>query len=374
MLAPQRPAAVAGPGQGGAGAGRATPVRMGGTARVAWQAGKARPPRDPASRGRTVLPGARAMVMFGAMTRRAQASNHPGPRAPRMGQPQDALLQRLQAEGHRIPLSFELFPPHGADRRRDLDATVAALAPVATAGFSVTMGAGGTTRQGTHETCTAVAAQSGRPVMAHLTALGLTRAEALAAAEGLWEAGITRILALQGDRPRQGPIPPGFAHASDLVAALAARHPFDLSVAAYPETHPAARTPEADIDYLRQKLEAGARRAYCQFVLDPAAYGRFLDACGRHGIDAPIIPGLMPLEGWARLRGFARANGASVPAWLDRLFAPAEKRPELMPYLAAAATVEQARRLVAYGAPALHVYTMNRWPQALALAHLMGQG
>ena len=312
--------------------------------------------------------------MFGAMTRSTKTTHHPAATAPGAGQPRDALLQRLQAEAQRVPLSFELFPPRSAARRHDLDTTVDNLAPVATAGFSVTMGAGGTTRTGTHETCVVVADRSGRPVTAHLTALGLTKAEALETADGLWQAGITRILALRGDRPRAGPVPPGFAHASDLVAALAARHPFDLSVAAYPETHPEAASARADIGYLRQKLDAGARRAYCQFVLDPAAYGRFLDACGRQGIDAPIIPGLMPLEGWTRLRGFARANGTHVPDWLDRLFAPAEAKPELMPYLAAAATVEQARRLIAYGAPALHVYTMNRWPLALALAHLMGQG
>jgi methylenetetrahydrofolate reductase (NADPH) len=129
-----------------------------------------------------------------------------------------------------------------------------------------------------------------------------------------------------------------------------------------------------DIDHLKEKLDAGASSAVCQFVLDPAAYGQFVESCARAGIDAPIVPGLMPLEGWTRLRGFARANGTAVPDWLDRLFRQAEETPELLPALSAAATLEQARRLIAYGAPALHVYCMNRWPLPLALARLLGHG
>ena len=293
---------------------------------------------------------------------------------PLVEEPADALLKRLVVSQGAVPLGFELFPPRSAARREALLTAVDRLAPAADAGFSVTMGAGGTTRTGTHDTAVAVARRSGRPVTAHLTALGLSKDQALEAADGFWEAGITRILALRGDRPRavQGPLPVGFAHASDLVAALAARHDFEITVAAYPEKHPEAETLDADIDHLKEKLDAGARAAVCQFVLDPAAYGRFLDACARHGIDAPIVPGVMPLEGWTRVRSFARANDTSVPDWLDRLFTRGEETPELMPYLSAAATVEHARRLIAYGAPSLHVYAMNRWPLPLALARLLG--
>lgn len=293
---------------------------------------------------------------------------------PRLAQPTDALLQRLYEAGGAVPLSFELFPPRTEERRLALRETVDRLAPVAEDGFSVTMGAGGTTRTGTHETAVEVARRSGRAVSAHLTALGLTEAQVLEAAEGLWEAGITRILALRGDRPRAtaGPLPPGFAHAAELVAALAARHPFEIAVAAYPEKHPEAGTLSEDIDHLKEKLDAGASLAYCQFVLDPAAYGRFLDTCAQHGIDVPIIPGLMPLDGWTRMRSFARANGTRIPDWLERLFAQGEETPELMPYLAATATLEQSRRLIAYGAPSLHIYCMNRWPLPLALARLLG--
>ncbi|PWJ14986.1 methylenetetrahydrofolate reductase [Jannaschia seohaensis] len=290
-------------------------------------------------------------------------------------EPTDALLQRLFVSQGAVPLGFELFPPRSAELREALWTTVDRLSPVAEAGFSVTMGAGGSTRAGTHDTAVEVARRSGRPVTAHLTALGLSKDEALGAADALWGAGITRILALRGDRPRHAPepLPAGFDHASDLVAALAARHDFEITVAAYPEKHPEAETLDGDIEHLKEKLDAGAKAAICQFVLDPAAYGRFLETCGRHGIDAPIVPGVMPLEGWTRVRSFAVANGTGVPDWLDRLFAKGEETPELMPYLSAVATVEHARRLIAYGAPWLHVYAMNRWPLPLALARLLGR-
>ena len=290
--------------------------------------------------------------------------------------PHSALLRDLYEMQGKVPLSFELFPPHSAAGRDAMLETVDRLAPMASRGFSVTMGAGGSTRSGTFDAATDVATRSGRPVMAHLTALGLSRDEALETADRFWEGGIRRILALRGDRPRgvSGPLPPGFDHASDLVAALRQQHDFDIAVAAYPEKHPEADTLDEDIDHLREKLDAGASSAFCQFVLDPAAYGRFLEDCARHGIDVPIVPGLMPLEGWPRLKRFAQTNCTKVPDWLDRLFARAEATPELEPYLAATATVEQARRLIAYGAPGLHIYTMNRWPLPMALAEVLGQG
>lgn len=307
-------------------------------------------------------------------TRPLHGSGRGNTEATPVPQPTEALLKRLFEEGGKVPLSFELFPPRTEERRQALCDTVDRLAPVAAEGFSVTMGAGGTTRTGTHDTTVEVARRSRRPVTAHLTALGLTKEQVMKTADRFWNAGVTRILALRGDRPRvtAGPIPPGFEHAVELVAALATRHTFEISVAAYPEKHPEATTWEADLDHLKEKIDAGASRAYCQFVLDPAAYGRFLDACVRRGIDVPIVPGLMPLDDWTRLRGFALANGATIPDWLDRLFAQGKATPEMMPHLAAVASVEHARRLIAYGAPALHVYTMNRWPLPLALARLLG--
>ncbi len=289
-------------------------------------------------------------------------------------QPTDALLRDLFETAASLPLSFEMFPPRSAKSREKLLEAVRRLARVATDGFSVTMGAGGSTRTGTHDTAVSIHEATDRPVTAHLTALGLSRTDVKEAAQRFWEDGITRILALRGDRPRavQGLLPPGYVHAAELVAALRSLHDFEIWVAAYPEKHPEATSMDEDIDHLKEKLDAGACRAICQFVLNPEAYGRFLDRCGRHGIDVPIIPGLIPLENWSRIRGFARANGTSVPDWLERLFVGTEDVPEVSRLAAVAATVEQARRLIAYGAPALHVYALNRWQMPLALAWLLG--
>ncbi len=290
-----------------------------------------------------------------------------------MKQPTEALLKRLVQSGGKVPLSFEFFPPKSASRREQLFEAVDRLGPMAVDGFSITMGAGGATRTGTHKTAVAIAERCGRPVTAHLTAWGMSKIEALSYADSLWSSGINRILALKGDKPKGiTETPSGFDHAFDLVKALARNHPFDIAVAAYPEKHPGATDLDTDIDHLKEKIDAGASRAYCQFVLDSAAYGRFLEKCDRHGIHVPIVPGLMPLDDWKRMRSFAVANGTSVPAWLDQLFTIGETTPEIMPHLAVAAMVEQARRLIAYGAPALHVYTMNRWPLPLTLGRLLG--
>ena len=195
---------------------------------------------------------------------------------PLVPQPTEALLRRLVESQGAVPLSFELFPPRTEARRTALLETVDRLAPVAGEGFSVTMGAGGTTRTGTQDTAVSVARRSGRPVTAHLTALGLSREEALSAADKLWHAGITRILALRGDRPRvvQGPLPPGFAHAADLVAALRGSHGFEIAVAAYPEKHPRRRRSRRTWTTSRKSsMPAPARPTASSFWTPPPTAG-----------------------------------------------------------------------------------------------------
>ena len=280
----------------------------------------------------------------------------------------------LRLLANKLPLSFEMFPPRTEVGRSALATAVDRLAGVATGGFSVTMGAGGSTRTGTHETALEIARRSNRPVTAHLTALGRSRFDVLETAECFWRDGINSVLALRGDPPRSGRLcrDEGFKHASGLVAALRTRHDFQISVAAYPEKHPEAESLEKDIDYLKKKLDAGASKAICQFVLDPEAYGRFLDACARRGVTAPIVPGLMPLENWSRVRALAVMNGTSVPQELDSLFMNLKDRGEDSRSAAKNVFLKDAHRLIAYGAPALHVYALNRWEMPLALARVLG--
>ena len=291
-------------------------------------------------------------------------------------QPTDALLKALFEESAQIPLGFEMFPPKTPLGRADLLDAATRLAAIGPQSFSVTMGAGGTARRGTHETALDIKQATSVPVTAHLTALGLDRETIAATAEGFWQDGITRILALRGDAPKDADpaeIPHSYDHASGLVRALREMHDFEIAVAAYPEKHPEAASLDSDIEHLKQKLDAGASEAICQFVLNPEAYGRFLDACAAHGVTAPIVPGVMPLDNWPRIRRFAVSTGASVPPWLDRLFEGTGSSRELMHLTAMAATLEQVRRLVAYGAPALHVYTLNRWEIPLAIARMLGR-
>ncbi len=269
-----------------------------------------------------------------------------------------------------LPLSFEMFPPGSQQGRSRLAETVDQLGSLATGGFSVTMGAGGSTKRGTLETAIEISERTGRPVKAHLIALGHSRDDALAEADRFWNAGITRLLALRGDRPRSADnrADDGFRYASELVAALSARHKFDISVAAYPEEHPEAGSLDEDIDFLKQKLDAGASKAICQFVLDPEAYARFIEACAKRGVTAPIIPGLIPLENWARVRRFAESNGTVIPEALDRRYADLEPGSEACRAVTEELLVQHAHQLVSYGAPALHVYALNRWELPLALA------
>lgn len=285
----------------------------------------------------------------------------------------DEIRSELDGLVRKLPLSFEMFPPSTDKGRTNLATTVDRLAYFATEGFSVTMGAGGSTKHGTLETARNIAERSGRPVKAHLIALGHSREEVLKEADHFWQAGITRVLALRGDQPRSGENrrKDSYRHASNLVAALSKRHDFEISVAAYPEKHPEAASLEEDIDYLKRKLDSGASRAICQFVLQPEAYARFLDKCASRGVTAPIIPGLMPLENWPRVRALAEANGTAIPEILDRLFADLENTADARRLATMALLIEHARQFVAYGAPALHVYALNRWQTPLALARVL---
>lgn len=293
-----------------------------------------------------------------------------------MGLSKEPFLETLFSEGRSKPISFEVFPPKTPSARETLRDSVARLADARPAFFSVTYSPDGSSRERTLEVAAEIKQMTGIPVAAHLTAWGSTKAQIEETADRLWEAGIYRIVALRGDRPddhENRAIPRAYPHAAELVAALKARHDFDISVAAYPEKHPEAESLDADIDHLKEKLDAGASRAVCQFVLDPADYGAFLDRCAARGIDKPVVPGVMVLTHWPRARRFARQVGAKVPAWLDDLFDGLEGEPEAVRLTAMTVVQEQVRRLVAHGAPALHFYTMNHWAIPLTAAHLLGR-
>ncbi|MFM1861887.1 MAG: hypothetical protein RLZ26_409 [Pseudomonadota bacterium] len=273
-------------------------------------------------------------------------------------------------------LSFEFFPPKNIEATFDLWETVRALAPFRPEFVSVTYGAGGSTRALTHDAVRAIARGFDLRVAAHLTCVGQSRAETLAIAEAYAEAGVRDIVALRGDMPGGAPFTPhpeGFASAVDLVAALGATGRFSVRVGAYPDPHPESRGRGSDLDWLRAKVDAGASAAITQFFFEAETFLRFRDACADAGIDVPVIPGILPIEGWAGVRRFATRCGVPVPGWLDEAFAAATRdgRERL---LALALATEMCDRLIGEGVGHLHIYTLNRATLARDLAVALGLG
>lgn len=273
-------------------------------------------------------------------------------------------------------ISFEFFPPKTLDASFRLWEAVRTLAPLNPDFVSVTYGAGGTTRQLTHEAVTTIGREFGLTVAAHLTCVDASRDETLAIARAYAAAGVRDLVALRGDPPKGAgrfvPREDGFANSLELIAALKATGDFTLRVGAYPERHPEAASEEADILWLKQKFEAGADQAITQFFFEPETFLRFRDRAARAGIDASrLIPGIIPIESWAGIRRFALATGASVPAWMDEAFEKAS-RDGREALLATALCTELCDALLSEGVPALHFYTLNRGQMTREVCHALG--
>ncbi|RMA44059.1 methylenetetrahydrofolate reductase [NAD(P)H] [Rhodophyticola porphyridii] len=259
-------------------------------------------------------------------------------------------------------VSFEFFPPQSLEASFRLWDTLGTLAPLAPEFVSVTYGAGGTTRTLTHEAVKTIHSNFGVKVAAHLTCVDATREETLAIADSYAEAGVTQIVALRGDPPKGAgaftPHPDGFASSVELIEALARTGKFTLRVGAYPDPHPDAPDMAACVDFLKRKIDAGATSAITQFFFEADTFFRFRDACVAAGIEAPIIPGILPINNWTRVRRFASACGAVIPAWLDEAYAAAirDGREDL---LSTALCSELCTDLIEGGAGDLHFYTLN---------------
>ena len=272
-------------------------------------------------------------------------------------------------------LSFEFFPPRTELLEQQLWSCIGRLEPLGPRFVSVTYGAGGTTQARTHATVARLVQETSLVPAAHLTCVGATREEVDAVAHGYWDAGVRHIVALRGDPPpgtQYTPHPGGYAYAADLVAGLKRIAEFEVSVAAYPETHPTAHSPADDLDNLKRKLDAGATRAITQYFFDTATYLRFLERCLAAGITAPIVPGIMPVSNYAQAAKFSAMCGTSVPAWLGHMFEATEDDPEIRRMVATVVAAEQVRLLQANGVDEFHFYTLNRPDLTYAIAHILG--
>jgi len=275
-----------------------------------------------------------------------------------------------------IDVSFEFFPPKTEKMEETLWESIEALAPLSPRFVSVTYGAGGSTRERTHNTVARIVRETAIPAAAHLTCVDATREEIDRIADDYWNVGVRHIVALRGDPPRAGEKycthPGGYENAAALVEGLRKLHPFDISVAAYPECHPDSPHAAADLDNLKRKIDAGATRAITQFFFEPDTFFRFRDDATKAGIDAEIVPGIMPVMNYANVVRMSGMCGTDVPGWMERLFEGLDDRPGARQLVAATLAAELCRRLYAGGIRQFHFYTLNRAELAYAICHLLG--
>jgi methylenetetrahydrofolate reductase (NADPH) len=275
-----------------------------------------------------------------------------------------------------LSVSFEFFPPKTEAMAAQLWRAMERLRPLGPAFVSVTYGAGGGTRQRTHDTVMRIQDEGGLPCAAHLTCVGSSRDEVNAIAKGYWDQGVRHLVALRGDAPEGEENfknhPDGYANAAELVAGLCQVADFEISVAAYPEMHPNSPSSQADLDNLKRKIDAGANRAITQFFFDADTYLRFLERARAAGIWVPIVPGILPVSNFVQAARFAKACGATMPAWMAHLFEGLEDDPETRKIVAVTAASEQCRRLQTAGITDFHFYTLNRADLTYAICHILG--
>lgn len=265
-------------------------------------------------------------------------------------------------------VSFEFFPPKTETGYDSLYRTIADLKRLAPGFVSVTWGAGGSTRRRTAELVAQIQRELGLTAMAHMTCVG-SSAEDLAETLGaLARDGIENLLALRGDPPRDQPdfrpAPGGFSHADELLRFVRSRWDFCLGGACYPETHPEAASPEADLANLVRKVRAGAEFLITQLFFDPAHYFAFVARARAAGIEVPIVPGIMPVISAHNARRMASLNGAAIPPALEARLAAAGDDEAATLEVGIAWATEQCRTLLEGGVPGLHFYTLNRSPAA----------
>lgn len=285
-------------------------------------------------------------------------------------------LSFAPARTNDLQVSFEFFPPRTEKMEQNLWEAVCRLEPLGPRFVSVTYGAGGSTRDRTHNTVARIQRETTLAAAAHLTCVAATREEVDSVARRYWDAGIRHIVALRGDAPEgeemYRPHPGGYAFATDLVAGLRRIADFEISVACYPEIHPEASSPEADIDSLKRKIDAGATRAISQYFFETDDFLRFVDRVRKAGIEVPIVPGVLPVTNFAQVVRFSERCGASVPGWMAALFDGLDDDPDTRKLVAATVAAEQCRVLQLNGVREFHFYTLNRADLSYAICHMLG--
>ena len=278
-----------------------------------------------------------------------------------------------------LQVSFEFFPPKSEEGEGAFWRTVKRLEGVKPSFVSVTYGAGGSTRHRTLSTLRQIAQGTKLSVAAHLTCVDASKAEVDDVVRNFADAGVRHIVALRGDSPRGvgakfEPHPHGYGNAADLIGGIRSLGDFEISVAAYPEKHPESFTLEVDLALLAAKADNGATRALTQFFFDNSAYLRFLDRARARGIKIPIVPGILPVTNFARVKEFAFRCGTTIPSAFARRFDGLDSDPETTKLVAVATAAEQVEALRREGVKQFHFYTLNRSELVYAICRVLGLG
>lgn len=273
-------------------------------------------------------------------------------------------------------VSFEFFPPSTPKMEETLWNSIQRLAPLNPRFVSVTYGADGSTRDRTHRIVHRIIEETGLRAAPHLTCVGASKTEVQEIAQKYWDEGIRDIVALRGDPPEgvgtYVPHADGYAFGVDLVAGLREVADFEISVAAYPESHPEAPNPAFDLLNLQRKIDAGATRAITQFFFDTDRFLRFRDNCADLGITESIVPGILPINKFPQLLRFANMCGAKVPQWLHERFEGLDDDEETRRMISANVTIEMVHKMQAEGINEFHFYTLNRAELTYAICHALG--
>lgn len=282
----------------------------------------------------------------------------------------DALNQSLaEVQGH-INVSFEFFPPRTSEMEQTLWNSIDRLSSLKPKFVSVTYGANSGERDRTHSIIKGIKDRTGLEAAPHLTCIDATPDELRTIARDYWNNGIRHIVALRGD------LPPGSGkpemYASDLVTLLKEVADFDISVAAYPEVHPEAKSAQADLLNLKRKVDAGANRAITQFFFDVESYLRFRDRCVSAGIDVEIIPGILPVSNFKQAKKFADMTNVRIPAWMAQMFDGLDDDAETRKLVGANIAMDMVKILSREGVKDFHFYTLNRAEMSYAICHTLG--
>ncbi|WP_303818109.1 methylenetetrahydrofolate reductase [Actinobacillus minor] len=282
----------------------------------------------------------------------------------------DQLNQSIADLNGKINVSFEFFPPKNEKMETLLWDSIHRLAPLKPKFVSVTYGANSGERDRTHSIVKSIQQKTGLIAAPHLTGIDATPDELKVIAKDYWDNGIRNIVALRGDEP------PGYTkkpfYASDLVALLKEVADFDISVAAYPEVHPEAKSAQADLLNLKRKIDAGANRAISQFFFDIDSYLRFRDRCVNVGIDVEIVPGILPVTNFKQLQKMAQLTNVKIPSWMHKMYEGLDNDPTTRNLVAASIAMDMVKILSKEGVKDFHFYTLNRSELTYAICHTLG--